>query len=276
LEKVIFLKGGLGNQMFQWAFLRYIEREYEVTATLSRDYIDKDVLRTLDLELFELDSEVTISLLRGPRKLLFFITRVISKLTNINALTCVSGNFLSRRAIFFDGYWQNPRFYSEVFEKICCDFTLKSEPSPGFNAKCSAQLLKRNSIAIHIRRGDYYSSPANEKYRVIRHNYFLDAVEFLKTKLSVNKVNIAVFTDDKEWVKKEFDGKLDYIIMDEGSATADLIMMSSFRNIIISNSSFSWWAAALSPQGKNVVMPEFWVEGVPSQAMALENWFILK
>jgi hypothetical protein len=68
---------------------------------------------------------------------------------------------------------------------------------------------------------------------------------------------LIVFSDDLPWCNtQEFlKGAL---FVDEPNDVFALWLMSQFRNYVMSNSSFSWWAVMLNTQRHTVVAPDMW------------------
>ena len=113
-----------------------------------------------------------------------------------------------------------------------------------------------NSIALHIRRTDYLK---NNFHKPLSLNYYYNALEQLSKQKDINKLYI--FSDDLQWCKQQFKYKsLDPEYVSLKSDIQELYMMSKFKNIIIANSSFSWWAAYLNnlDNDKIIYCPKNW------------------
>ena len=108
-----------------------------------------------------------------------------------------------------------------------------------------------NYVAMHIRRGDYVR--LKDIHLVCDTDYYLKAAELFPNK------KIVIFTDDEAAIRNEFNiQKLGWKIMKTDSDLDALEKMSCFKNIIISNSSFSWWASKLGVKCDVVVAPSRW------------------
>lgn len=139
-----------------------------------------------------------------------------------------------------DYYFQDEWFFNEHKEAIRTLFS-SDIPSP------------TNAIAIHIRRGDYVG---NAFYvDLFETDYYKDAMAKFKGE------DFLVFSDDIEWCKDQeiFQG-CEFFHEDE---VTDMNKMASCKAHIIANSSFSWWAAWLSPHypDNKVIAP------------SVENWY---
>jgi hypothetical protein len=114
-----------------------------------------------------------------------------------------------------------------------------------------------DEVAIHIRRGDYLS--LKDSFGVLSNQYYLMAIDKLKE--IVNPSKIVIFSNDTQAadsLAKEI-GPLAYVFPSDSDASdaATLIELSGFDYVVIANSSFSWWAAALNKK-KTVIYPEPW------------------
>ena len=140
------------------------------------------------------------------------------------------------------------------------------------------KIKSANSIAIHIRRGDYINDVITSQYHgSCSLDYYLEAIKLLT---SENKDSTLVFfSDDSDWVKKELnDLPYSKIIVghnkDENS-WKDMLLMSSCHHNIIANSSFSWWAAWLNENPeKKVIAPKEWFKTKDLDTLTLlpEEW----
>ena len=112
------------------------------------------------------------------------------------------------------------------------------------------------SIAVHVRRGDYLKY--RESFGVLSDEYFLDAISKMREIIEFKKVYI--FTDSPGMLTKLLDGidqPTEVIVPEDLSPSETLVLLSRFEGIALSNSTFSFWAAALSTH-KNVLAPEPW------------------
>jgi hypothetical protein len=114
-----------------------------------------------------------------------------------------------------------------------------------------AALLKdvEDTVIIHIRRGNYLGLP--NIHGILTEDYYRRAVALL------HPAKIVVFSDDLAWCRG-----LDFLqnatFVDEPDASTALYVMSQFEKYILSNSTFSWWAAWLGCPAKTVIAPDRW------------------
>jgi hypothetical protein len=127
------------------------------------------------------------------------------------------------------------------------------------------------SVAVHVRRGDYLKHPA---FHVCDTAYYREAMGSLRAKLYEPRFHI--FSDDPDWCRKTFMDD-DTEVVDSGKAGEnplhDLHLMSLASHHIIANSSYSWWAAWLGDKaGQQVIMPERWYADGISAPIGEKRW----
>jgi hypothetical protein len=162
--------------------------------------------------------------------------------------------------IHLDGYWQSEKYFIDITDTLRLDFTLKKEME--VKARDLYEKIKnKNSVSLHIRRGDYLSSKFSSIYPVLSIDYYSRALKVIKDK--IKDPQIFVFTDDIEWVKDNLDipVQIEFVSGQKDiNANEELILMSQCRHNIIANSSFSWWGAWLNSNPEKIVIaPSHWL-----------------
>lgn len=167
-------------------------------------------------------------------------------------------------AYFSNGYWFSLAYFKHLDSTIRADFSLKT-PLSHTNANLKARILStKDSVFLHIRRGDYLQY--SEHYtNLCEGKYYEGAIRLIKSKLT--KPHIFIFSNDIAWCERNFlsvlsdeckEGvKFEFVANNgEDSAVQEMELMRSCQNAIIANSTFSWWAGYLidNPR-KIVVMP---------------------
>jgi hypothetical protein len=142
-----------------------------------------------------------------------------------------------------EGYFQSPKYFrnsNEILDEII--FPTSDSPS---TQDVDAQHLVPPFVAIHVRRGDYLSPETLAFHGIASSSYFQMAIDLMEA-LHGQKRNI-IFTDSAELVQKELSNlRQDWQLFDSDLTFSDLETlraMSRADNIVMSNSSFSWWAA---------------------------------
>lgn len=161
---------------------------------------------------------------------------------------------------YLEGLWQSEKYFAPVADLLRAHFSLRYPP----NAVAS-DLLQRirasESCAIHVRRGDYVSWDwARQNLGICPREYYLQAADHLST--ARPDVAFYIFSDEPERVRRELGSELPGEVVDIAgpfSAYEDLRLMSACSHQIISNSTFSWWAAWLNPHPtKLIIAPARW------------------
>ena len=151
------------------------------------------------------------------------------------------------------GDFQSWKFFKNISEEIKTIF----EPCSTFykeleNSIYKDLLEKENTVSIHVRRGDYVKN--QDQYKMINADYVKSArMKFKKESIFV------IFSDDITWCKKNIKMDNSDVFVENQNEVFDLYLMSLMKNNIISNSTFSWWAAYLNKnKNKKVVSPAEW------------------
>lgn len=281
---IVRLEGGLGNQMFQYAFGKAVTARHNTILKLDTGFLldrslKNTVFRDYDLSIYNLNIEIAD---RND------ITRVLSSIPEYNIIERMQHKFLKEQIpyyrksefyeqeyysydpnvfksqidVYFFGYWQNQNYFKGIEKKLRIDFSFKNSLSEKENLLLH-EIKSSNSVAINVRRTDYISDKeTNEFMGVINENYYTDAIKLVRQKITNPKFYI--FSDDISWCRKEFSSLENHFIVDHTYAGnkfgSYLQLMSSCKNFVIPNSTFAWWAVWLSPlKDKVVVQPKRWV-----------------
>jgi hypothetical protein len=274
MTKYFELKGGLGNQLFQYFAGQIVgmETSEEVVFGLpnmsrhrihsSSTILDLDLPSIVNTEFIE-NNESVSSLIRG-RQWLSRNSDICRQILNHYSKTYVSGTigfdsdlFKFSRASFFEGYFQTYRYVSIFEEQSKLLISLKN-PSPQYISYLS-RMREKQPIVVHIRRGDYVS--LKNSIGVIGANYYANAIRFFKTENP--NVPVWLFTDDlvgAESVIRGLDTQFDEIVSAQSDlrAAETMLLMSQGSSIVIANSTFSWWAAYLGNYNSDVIAPLPW------------------
>jgi len=153
------------------------------------------------------------------------------------------------------GYFQSSRHFAEYASEIKVYFTPGDKVSKYVTEKYG-HLIGGLYAVIHIRRGDYFRTPASQTFHgVLTKDYYRRAVAQMR---SFNPaLKFLVFSDDLPWCRR-----LDFLegatFVEEADASSALHLMSQFRYYILSNSTFSWWGAWLGEKAEYVIAPDRW------------------
>lgn len=266
--KIVRVLGGLGNQMFQYAFyLSLLEKGFDakIDITQLRNY---KLHNGYELEnIFNINPQIAtydeVKKLSRNRK-----NEMISKLCR-KFLPEKSFEYLEKSYSIYDegvyntigdtyyqGYWHNEKYFNGIKNIVIKNFTLKHE-FENRNLEILQEIENRNSVSIHVRRGDYVNHPYLSN--ICNDEYYSNAIS--KIQSIINKPIFYIFSDDIEYCKVLFQS-LNAIYINhnnEKNSHYDMFLMSKCKHNIIANSSFSWWGAWLNCNPNKIVIgPSKW------------------
>jgi len=267
------LKGGLGNQLFQYATARSLAirhaTELIIDATClddSRHYMLDRFMITASTVLAEKiqHSNGLIPLLLKPFG--SFID-IFTKQNKHSVSIYTEPHFHYDAGIEsvpddtnLDGYWQSERYFKGIEEIIRSELCVKAA-ADDINLKFAADIRAVNAVSLHVRRGDYASCAELREYHgLCTPDYYQNAVRFISSR--VTSPIFFVFSDEPCWVKENLSLEAPMIVISHNGTERgeeDLRLMSLCRHHIIANSSFSWWGAWLNPNRQKIVIaPRRW------------------
>ena len=255
---IVKLKGGLGNQMFQYAagLAVAIHNEDSLLLDISnyKNQSIKDTPRSYELSAFTISYSQTTLIKENP--VIALIKKIKNKISPPNPYTFDASVFAS---YILDGVFQNELYFADIREQILKEFTLRVESDKVQETKKYIKSI--TSVSIHIRRGDYVSNVhANAYHGILPVTYYKNAYQEIVKQIGSN-FTLFVFTDDVEWANKNIKFHPQTFMMSTHSFgnAEELTLMSYCNHNIISNSSFSWWAAWLNQNpNKIVIAPQQW------------------
>lgn len=273
---IVPLQGGLGNQMFQYAFGRGVstsldrrlvldltmlptgKREHRRSYGLDALPIRPDVLR-LGMGRDARGNGLMSASGRSARRLLRRRTLVESE---SDALVHLEE--IPRGLAICAGYWQSPAYFEGIRTEIRRELT-PAVPAGGRAALVLDRAGDTQLIAVHVRRGDYVQRRGVSAFHGSRSaDYFRRAVHSIVERTG-DRVCVVVLSDDPAWADAnlQFEVRTIHAELDHPLPTVEaLAVMSRCQHHVIANSSFSWWGAWLAAwEGQHVIHPEPWFLG---------------
>jgi hypothetical protein len=269
--------GGLGNQMFQYAFGYAISKENNIKIKLDIRGYNSYHLRNYELGLYNIEEGSKLKF-----KYDFLFNKLNGNTSHLNKVTRkVLQTFLRRTKFYYQereefifdkevfdiktntyfyGYWQNEKYFKKYRKELIKIFTLKSIHSK--TTEYQQKIIDCEAVSIHIRRGDYVTNAnISSVHGVCDINYYKKAVkEVLKNK---KQIQFFIFSDDMVWAKDNLNFINNKIFVELDSNIPDheeMYLMSKCKHNIIANSSFSWWGAWLNQYSdKKVIAPKKWL-----------------
>ena len=284
------LKGGLGNQLFQYALGRNLSLINETNLILDISNFASDKLRNYALGSFNIPNTVTLSNKSNLKnKFLYALGKKNLPLSRILKLQInfineykfeFNDNILqSPNNSFLDGYWQSEKYFNSIEHTIRNDLLLNHEFSEAHKNLLN-EILNTNSVSIHVRRGDYANNPTTKAYHgLCPIDWYVQAIN--KIKETEGNTHFFIFSDDVDWVKSNLKSteRITYVSNGAcGSDSDEMTLMSRCKHNIIANSSFSWWAAWLNNNpAKIVIAPSRWfsAKDINTNDLIPETWIRL-
>lgn len=195
---IVRLKGGLGNQMFEYALARRISIDNNLELRLDTSFLDADARnytkRDLELFKFNISAEVAtnedIKSMRRRRWLNMFYP-VWIKDRGIEKF--YKKKIRRNNNLYLDGYWQSYIYFESIADIIGKDFTVNQPLSGDFFEYIINQINKTNSVSIHFRRGDYVDNPkVNSHHGICPIEYYHNSIDYI-AKTVVTPPFICVF-----------------------------------------------------------------------------------
>jgi hypothetical protein len=264
---IVKVNGGLGNQMFQYAFALALDRLYG-SAKLDLAWIrgesahnGYELDRHFRLRLPECEPEERKTLGDVDPSVLGRARRRLGLKKKAHYISRSFGwdpHYLSAdRDGYFAGYWQSYKYYAGIEDTVHGAFEF-IEPLSDRNEVFLEKAGGRTLIGIHVRRGDYLSIPVLSD--VCGQDYYREALA--RASDGIRDPLFAFFSDDLDWCRDKLsvEGEAVFVDWNRGmDSYADMRLMIACDELVIANSSFSWWGAWLGERaGRRVFAPPRW------------------
>ena len=276
---IINLKGGLGNQMFQYAIGYCLSKKKNTPLFFDMRLMQahkikpspRNVPRDYDLDVFDIKKKLVtkkdlIKVFQFPSNYRARKTIAII-LDKFNSFVFYEKNRLfderilksKKQNLYLDGLWQSEKYFKEYRKEILEVFNFKKIKENKKNYDFIKKINFDKSICLNVRRTDFINNP---EHNVVSIDYYRKAILKIVDVIG-NNIDIYIFSDDLDWCKQNLNFLKNKHFIEHDLAGKKfynyLYLMSKFKNFIIPNSSFAWWAAWLSQQeNKTIVVPENW------------------
>jgi hypothetical protein len=282
----VYCQGGLGNQLFQFIIGYIMAKKNKINLRINIErYNSYD--RQFELDRFPEIRKLNILKIKSNKFYKILKISGIYKIINYFFLDkqefekspfIFNEDLLKKKIVknlLLKGFFQSEKYFIH-YKKV----VIKLFKFPKIKDKLVQQYLNlikknKNSVAIHIRRGDYFNNPKVRcLHGILGKNYYQKSINYIKKK--VKNSTFFIFSDDIELVKKTlpFFNKKKYIFVDTKSSINDLYLMSNCKHFVIANSTFSWWGAWLSKnKNKIVCAPKKWMRAeISTLDIIPESW----
>lgn len=292
LKAHVTIKGGIGNQLFQYAFGENIKKKWNCEVLYNVDWFDSfgsDTPRVLALfELFNFDTFKSYNLeilqSRYASSLLNRFTKFHGKEFRVEKDFNFSESYQEMpnkrvKEIFFTGYWQSGNYFMGIENDLRKKLL---EYKKNFHQFYLMEkiLNTTNSTSVHIRRGDYVTNKAAKiTFASCSSNYYINAINKIN-QMTNDYGKFFIFSDDIEWVKNNITVGKNAVYIDSQYGLSDLdelFLMSICKNHIIANSSFSWWGAWIGSSKKGItICPKNWYKSSKQpDSLFPEKWICI-
>lgn len=272
--KIFEFHGGLGNQIFEYIYLQYLKKMFPNYVFYSYFFDKKHWLHNG----FELDRWFKVDIPPTSLKtdlVAFFcyqLSRIQRRLYIKLPFNFSSDDYnLNENKLFHQGWYQDKRYFLAVGAPLFKDDIIINDK----NKSVLQAITKANSVAIHIRRGDFLL-PKNSKALggICTKKYYDNAIR--KIKEFIDSPHFFFFSDDIEFVENEFND-LDKTVINWNTGENsfyDLYLMAHASNMILANSTFSCCAAYLNKDTRYVLCPPMWNK-LLNPDLNLEQWIVI-
>jgi hypothetical protein len=294
------LQYGLGNQLFQYAVGKRLALETGRPLRLDLSWFEKhqyrkgseETKRSFLLDHYHLDCDVIPYMelrkhlplhgfLKGKALRFYkhyfqshFLNKgnlELWKFSGDSKAIIKAAKHLTSRSIYVVGLHLDHRIIEPVRHELITELKLRDTPS--IHQRTLAKIQNKNSVFVHVRRGDFITKRKDE-LDVCDLEYYKRAIKLVKDK--IHDPYFIYFTDDPEYIQQNFDLSNGFLSVGNMDAPhLDLELMRSCKHGIMSNSTFSWWGAFLiENELKIIICPARWNKKDKKMGENLipENW----
>lgn len=254
--KIFIFTGGLGNQLFEYAFIKYLRNLFP-----NEKFYGNYGNKTKEHYGLELDKWFNVDLPPEhwwvfPFIGLFYIYKQLFPKSKL--LDLYQTEWKNQEAIVLYPFKFNKTYIPQ--NKSWVTWKIDENKLNDENKKALAFIKKSNSCFIHVRRGDYLSPQYKKLFEgCCTKEYYEKAIAHVKS--NNTDVKFICFSDDIEWVKENLnlDNETIFVNWNIGvNSPLDMFLMSQCKNGIIANSTFSYWGAQLGNNKEKIIYPLKW------------------
>lgn len=299
--KIVNISGGLGNQMFQYAFALSLKNRFPHedvlidTSHYGHLFFKKYKGANLHngFEIHKVFPNASLKIAR-PKQLMslsryipnYVLSRVARKFLpkkESEIIQKTQDYFAHKpeyyeviRDAYYEGIWESATNYVSIRSQLQSVFSHGS-PNDVNNAYIK-EIYGSNSVGIHIRRGDYLHVP--EFGGICDLEYYKAGIDLILS--DGEDPRFYIFSNDPVWCEENIvplcKGCMVKIVSENKGENScwDMFLMTYCRDLIIANSSFSWWGAFLNKREGKVIAPAKWVNRDAEFDIWLDNWIKIR
>ena len=289
---IVKIMGGLGNQMFQYAFARALSNKGKRVLLDCSGFLSQtngDTIRAYELDKFNIKIDKAsknqiVPYYNKLQQFLYYIGRITgTKLSKIfmEKKHCYILELLDLDNKYFIGYWQTEKYFESIRNELLNELSFESSFNTCLLSEKNKELRKeilseKNAVAVHVRGGDYNTPKNKSTYgNICTKEYYQKALEYIEK--NTQEAAYYLFTNDVDFAKEIMPLNnqnikiVDWNLGDD--SWIDMYMMSICKHNIIANSSFSWWGAWLNQNiDKIVIAPAKWQNGEDIEDIVPDKW----
>lgn len=274
--RLIKMIGGLGNQMFIYAFYLQMRKRFPGTRIDLSDMRHYHAHNGYELDRVFGISDREFCIAKPLKKVLefLFFKVILERKQNLETMEAFTKSY-AYPFLYFKGFYQSERFFKDVEGEVRQAFAFDLNKANAESQTLARQIQENpHAVSLHVRRGDYMEPKFYKRYgTVCSQAYFQRAVEMMLAQ--VPQAHFYIFSDDVEWVQQNLRLPRATVVSCNRGADSwqDMMLMSLCRHNIICNSTFSWWGAWLNANPeKRVIAPSRWLADVDMPYIIPETW----
>lgn len=274
--RLIKMIGGLGNQMFIYAFYLQMRKRFPGTRIDLSDMRHYHAHNGYELDRVFGISDREFCIAKPLKKVLefLFFKVILERKQNLETMEAFTKSY-AYPFLYFKGFYQSERFFKDVESEVRQAFAFDMSKANAESQTLAQQIQKNpHAVSLHVRRGDYMEPKFYKRYgTVCSQAYFQRAVEMMLAQ--VPQAHFYIFSDDVEWVQQNLRLPRATVVSCNRGADSwqDMMLMSLCRHNIICNSTFSWWGAWLNANPeKRVIAPSRWLADTDMPYIIPETW----
>jgi hypothetical protein len=255
---ILRVKGGLGNQLFQYATARAVAEKRGLHLKLdSETGFSRDTYeRAFRLNCFAITAETATRAEVEAARLRWGLHTLLARRVEGLLIAKRRSNFcplalrvaVSRRGGYLEGYWHSEEYFKSIRDLLRREFSILI-PHDSITASYCATVRSCNSVAVHVRRIRFAYQCNME--------YYVAALSLLRQKVG-NNLTVFLFSDDTEWAltqgRSVFKDFIQVPVSESDGDIQQLRVFSACRHHVLANSTFGWWGAWLADDENHVVI----------------------
>lgn len=255
---IVQLLGGLGNQMFQYAFGRSLAKRRSDELLLDDSLLSRmKPCRRFNLDAFNINATLNSQCERSRwnRDILWTLSEV-----GFGFFKEVFEGCHHHENLRVVGWWQSASYFEDISRIIRSEFTFRDNYPKPCDHVLGSKIGETDSVCVHIRRTDYLNPKDTRGF--VGLDYYEQAIHLIEARLP--NPHLFVFSDDISWCRENIRAACPVTFFSSANAgelqaTDDLYVMTKCKHFVIANSTFSWWAAWLGQCPEKLVFaPRHW------------------